>query len=339
MKNNEKSITEQLRKNDFTKAGPKRSGSVVSGFPPWAVRLLLLAVIASAVLLCYPMLLKQAYLSAKQESHELNMTTSQRNVFIDRLVRTLHIGEGFKHAVEEETKSQRMKSELVTNVSHDLKTPVTAILTYVDLLRQADLTDEERRAYIEVLSGKSQRLSRLIEDLFEYTRASSGNALIAPVEVDLGELLKQSRLEAEDKLIENGVQIRFALPDRKVVLPLDSEKTFRIFENLYLNIAKYAMPGSRAYIQLEDDGRETKVSFKNMSAAELDFKPDEIVERFVRGDRSRHTEGSGLGLAIAKSLVELQGGTFAVEFDGDLFKAVIRWPRRHAAVGELRAAE
>lgn len=236
------------------------------------------------------------------------------------------VREGFKHALDEETKSQRSKSELVTNVSHDLKTPVTAILTYVNLLQQADLTEEDRKAYIEVLSGKSQRLSRLIEDLFEYTRASSGNTEIAPVSVDLAELLKQAHIELEDKLTEAGVQLRFRLPDHKVIVPLDSEKAFRVFENLYLNIAKYAAPGSRAHIELTELEHEVVVSFKNVSAAELDFKADEITERFVRGDRSRHTEGSGLGLAIVKSLVELQGGTFDLQLDGDLFKAVIRWP-------------
>ena len=236
------------------------------------------------------------------------------------------VREGFKRAVDEETKSQKMKSELVTNVSHDLKTPVTAILTYVNLLQQADLPEEDRKAYIEVLSGKSQRLSRLIEDLFEYTRASSGNTEIAPVSVDLAELLKQARIELEDPLTEAGVQLRLRLPEHKVIVPLDSEKTFRVFENLYLNIAKYAAPGSRAHIELTELEHEVVVSFKNVSAAELDFKADEITERFVRGDRSRHTEGSGLGLAIVKSLVELQGGTFDLQLDGDLFKAVIRWP-------------
>ncbi|NGZ74788.1 sensor histidine kinase [Saccharibacillus alkalitolerans] len=250
------------------------------------------------------------------------------------------IREGFKRAVDEETKSQKMKSELVTNVSHDLKTPVTAILTYVNLLQQADLTEEERRAYIDVLSGKSQRLSRLIEDLFEYTRASSGSAEVAPVSVDLVELLKQAHIELEDRMAESNVQLRFVLPEHKVILPLDSEKTFRIFENLYLNIAKYSMPGSRAYVELTEDASGATVSFKNVSAAELDFKPEEITERFVRGDRSRHTEGSGLGLAIVKSLVELQGGAFAVELDGDLFKAVIRWPKPAGAegAGDLAAA-
>ncbi|WP_172251249.1 sensor histidine kinase [Saccharibacillus deserti] len=237
------------------------------------------------------------------------------------------IREGFKHAVEEETKSQKMKSELVTNVSHDLKTPLTAIVTYINLLQQANLTEEERRSYIDVLSGKSQRLNRLIEDLFEYTRASSGNTEMTPVDVDLVEMLKQAQIELGERLDESGVQLRFNLPERKVVLPLDSEKTFRIFENLYLNISKYAMPGSRAYVELTENAETVSIHFKNVSAAELDFKPDEIMERFVRGDRARSAEGSGLGLAIVKSLVELQGGTFDIELDGDLFKATIRWPK------------
>ncbi|MDO3412550.1 histidine kinase dimerization/phospho-acceptor domain-containing protein [Saccharibacillus sp. CPCC 101409] len=237
------------------------------------------------------------------------------------------VREGFKHAVDEEIKSQKMKSELVTNVSHDLKTPVTAIITYIDLLRQPGISEDERRAYIEVLSGKSQRLNRLIEDLFEYSRASSGNVALTPVNVDLGELLKQAHVELEERLGESGVQLRFVLPDSRILLPLDSEKTFRIFENLYLNIAKYAVPGSRAYIELEDRPADVAVTFKNVSREELNFKPEEITERFVRGDTSRHTEGSGLGLAIVKSLVEVQDGTFRIDLDGDLFKAVIIWPK------------
>lgn len=247
------------------------------------------------------------------------------------------VRESFKHAVEEEIKSQKLKSELVTNVSHDLKTPLTAIVTYVNLLQQNHLTEEQRRSYIDVLGGKSQRLTRLIEDLFEYTRASSGAASVAPVSVDLVELLKQARVELEDRLAELGVQLRFAVPEGKVILPLDSEKTFRIFENLYLNIANYAMPGSRAYVELTDTPAEVRIVFKNVSASELDFKPDEIMERFVRGDRARSAEGSGLGLAIVKSLVELQGGTFGLELDGDLFKALIRWPKSGAEGGAVGA--
>ncbi|WP_172193610.1 sensor histidine kinase [Saccharibacillus qingshengii] len=248
-------------------------------------------------------------------------------VFDPMKIELQRIREGFKHAVEEETKSQKMKSELVTNVSHDLKTPLTAIVTYINLLQQANLTEEEHRSYIEVLSGKSQRLNRLIEDLFEYTRASSGNTEMTPVDVDLVEMLKQAQIELSERLAESGVQLRFNLPERKAVLPLDSEKTFRIFENLYLNIAKYAMPGSRAYVELIENAEIVSIHFKNVSAAELDFKPDEIMERFVRGDRARSAEGSGLGLAIVKSLVELQGGTFDIELDGDLFKAMIVWPK------------
>lgn len=257
----------------------------------------------------------------------LNIQVDDHLGVFDPMKRELQrVREGFKRAVDEETKSQKMKSELVTNVSHDLKTPVTAILTYVNLLQQADLTEEDRKAYIEVLSGKSQRLSRLIEDLFEYTRASSGSTELAAVSVDLVELLKQAHIELEEKLTESGVQLRFHLPEHKVIVALDSEKTFRVFENLYLNIAKYAAPTSRSYVELKESENGVVVSFKNVSAAEMDFKSEEITERFVRGDRSRHTEGSGLGLAIVKSLVELQGGTFSIELDGDLFKAIIRWP-------------
>ncbi|OWA37632.1 hypothetical protein B9G55_06165 [Saccharibacillus sp. O16] len=237
------------------------------------------------------------------------------------------VREKVKQAVEEESKSQRMKSELITNVSHDLKTPLTALSTYINLLQQPQITDEERNTYIAVLATKSQRLNRLVEDLFEYTQASSGNTAFTPIQVDVVELLQQAHVELQAEIDKSGLQLRFMLPAHKVFLPLDSEKTFRVFENLYLNMAKYSMPGSRAYIEVDDTEQDVRVTFKNISEKELDFDTAEITERFVRGDQSRHTEGSGLGLAIVKSLVEIQNGTFTIEVDGDLFKAIIKWPK------------
>jgi signal transduction histidine kinase len=234
---------------------------------------------------------------------------------------------GFKKAVEEEMKSQKMKTELITNVSHDLKTPLTAIITYVGLLKEDNITDQEKESYIETLDKKSQRLKHLIEDLFEISKASSENVTLKFVEVDLGALIKQVELELENEITQSNVEIRYNLPDKKVVMNLDSEKTYRIFENLMINIVKYSMPHTRAYIELKVEEEKVTVTLKNISAVELDFKAEEISERFVRGDDARNTEGSGLGLAIVKSFVELQGGEFEIILDGDLFKVVIQWSK------------
>ncbi len=234
---------------------------------------------------------------------------------------------GFKKAVEEEMKSQRMKTELITNVSHDLKTPLTAIITYVNLLKDEDVTPEERASYIATLDMKSQRLKHLIEDLFEVSKASSNNITLNLIEVDIAGLIRQVLLELDDKLAQAEIELRVSMPEDKVILTLDSEKTYRIFENLIINISKYAMPHSRAYIMMDVTEHRVTVTLKNISAMELSFNTEEITERFVRGDQSRNTEGSGLGLAIVKSFVELQGGTFEILVDGDLFKAVITWMR------------
>ena len=234
------------------------------------------------------------------------------------------IQKGFKKAVDEEVKSQRMKTELITNVSHDLKTPLTAIITYVNLLKE-EKDEGKRKDYIEVLERKSLRLKVLIEDLFEISKASSRNVTLNIVDVDVVNLFKQVKLEMEDKVTEAGLDFRCTYPEGKVIAPLDSQKTYRVFENLLVNIIKYAMPHTRVYIEIAKEGQETVVRMKNVSAAELNFNPEEITERFVRGDASRNTEGSGLGLAIAKSFVELQKGKFKIETEADLFKVEIRW--------------
>lgn len=234
------------------------------------------------------------------------------------------IQQGFKKAVDEEVKSQRMKTELITNVSHDLKTPLTAIITYVNLLKD-EKDEEKQKDYIAVLERKSLRLKVLIEDLFEISKASSKNVTLNIVDVDVVNLFKQVKLELEDKITEAGLEFRCIYPEGKVIAPLDSQKTYRVFENLITNIIKYAMPHTRVYIEIAKEDKEVVVRMKNVSAAELNFNPEEITERFVRGDASRNTEGSGLGLAIAKSFVELQKGKFKVETEADLFKVEIRW--------------
>ena len=237
------------------------------------------------------------------------------------------IRNGFKKAVEEEVKSQSMKTELITNVSHDLKTPLTAIITCVNLLKKEGITEEERRNYIRILDQKSMRLKSLIEDLFEISKANSNNVTLHLVEVDIVSLMKQVRLELEDKIGRSQVEFRWNMPDDKAVLILDSEKTYRVFENLLVNIVKYALPGTRAYVEITDDGETVMVSMKNISATEISLEGRDITDRFVRGDESRNTEGSGLGLAIARSFVELQKGTMEVGIEADLFKVKIEWDR------------
>lgn len=232
---------------------------------------------------------------------------------------------GFKKAVNEEVKSQRMKTELITNVSHDLKTPLTAITTYVELLKKEDITEEERKSYIETLEKKSMRLKILIEDLFEVSKASTDNITLNLIDVDVVNLMKQVSVEHADKFEQMGLQLRWNVPEEKVILPLDNQKTYRIFENLFVNIQKYAMPNSRVYIDVEKSEADVTVTMRNMSAVELHTSGDELAERFVRGDASRNTEGSGLGLAIARSFTEAQKGSLNISVDGDLFKVVILW--------------
>lgn len=237
------------------------------------------------------------------------------------------VNEGFAKAVHEEAKSQNMKTELITNVSHDLKTPLTAIITYIDLLKQDNISEEDRKSYIQTLDQKSQRLKALIEDLFEISKANSGNVKMNFMDVDVVNLMKQVRLELEDKIADSELSFRWNLPEEKIILKLDGQRTYRIFDNLLNNILKYAMPHSRVYVDVIDGENNVQIIFRNISASELDYNVEHLTERFVRGDVSRNSEGSGLGLAIVKSFVELQNGTFKIEVDGDLFKAIIIWKK------------
>lgn len=234
-----------------------------------------------------------------------------------------NIQTGFKKAVDEEVKSQKMKTELISNVSHDLKTPLTSIITYIDLLKDENITEENRRLYIDTLDRKSQRLQHLIEDLFEVSKVNSGDVHLNIINVDIVSLMKQTLLELDDKITDSSLILKNNFSSEKIILPLDSQRTFRVFENLIMNISKYAMPSSRVYIDILETDNKVTVMLKNMSATEIDFSVDDIMERFVRGDKSRNTEGSGLGLAIAKSFVELQGGKMNISVDGDLFKVTI----------------
>lgn len=257
---------------------------------------------------------------------ELNVEIKEDlGVFEPFKPQVIRIQNGFKKAVDEEVKSQRMKSELITNVSHDLKTPLTAIITYINLLKEENITDEQRKEYLNTLERKSMRLKVLIEDLFEVSKANSKNVSLNLMDVDLCNLLKQVSFEMTDKMEASKLDVRMNLPTQKVVLSLDSQKTYRIYENLFGNIAKYALMGTRVYIDMVQTQDEVAVIMRNITAEEISVNAEELTERFVRGDASRNTEGSGLGLAIAKSFAELQGGEMEVQVDGDLFKVTTTW--------------
>lgn len=238
------------------------------------------------------------------------------------------IAGGFSNAIKESLKSERLKTELITNVSHDIKTPVTSIINYVDLLKQENIQNEKAKEYIEVLDNKSQRLKKLIEDLVEASKASSGNIKINKEVLNVKELLNQVTGEFEDKFNSRGLNIISKLPEKTVYIKADSRYLYRVLENIYSNVAKYAEENTRVYIDciLEEENTVT-IYVKNISKDELNISADELMQRFVRGDKSRNTEGSGLGLSIAKSLTELQDGTFNIYLDGDLFKVVIKFKR------------
>ena len=232
---------------------------------------------------------------------------------------------GFEAAVKEETKSQNMKTELITNVSHDLKTPLTCIKNYVILLKNTQADETTRTEYLNQLERYTNRLSNLIQDLFDVSKASSGNIDLHPIDLRLQALVDQSVAECIEVLESKDIQVVKNVED--VVVHLDGDKTYRVFENLLTNIGKYAMPHSRAYIDIHEEEDYVSVIFKNMSEVEMNFSSEEIQERFVRGDKSRHETGSGLGLAIAKSFVVAQGGTFDIEIDGDLFKVIMTFKK------------
>lgn len=238
-----------------------------------------------------------------------------------------NIKDGFEKAVNEEVKSQRMKTELISNVSHDLKTPLTSIITYVDLLKSEDVSDEQRKEYIDTIDRNSLRLKNLIEDLFEVSKVNSGNVKLNLMDVDIVSLIKQAYFENIDKMQEKNLDFKMNFSDDKIVYNLDSSKTYRIFENLLINISKYALDHTRVYVDVQNYDNRVVIIFKNISENEINIDENELTERFVQGDTSRNTGGSGLGLAIAKSFTELQNGSFKIEIDGDLFKAIVTFKK------------
>ena len=235
-----------------------------------------------------------------------------------------NIGSNLDNAIEDAVKSERLKTELITNVSHDLKTPLTSILNYSDLLSKEDNSQEEAKEYTKIINEKSNKLKVLIEDLFEVSKATSNNIELDRQELDFNSLVAQSIGEWEDKIKENNIEIISNLPEEKVMLNLDGQKFSRVLDNLFSNISKYALENSRVYVDLIDEGG-VKLTIKNISKYPLNISAEELMERFTRGEKSRTTSGSGLGLSIASSFVRAHGASFDIDIDGDLFKVTIEF--------------
>lgn len=241
-----------------------------------------------------------------------------------------NIRDGLDKAIDNQLRSERMKSELITNVSHDLKTPLTSIINYVELIKkEEDISPVYLKDYVNVLDSKSKRLKALIEDLFEASKASSGNIELNMEKIDLTQLLRQSIGELEEKISEANLDLKIDVPEEKVYIRADGRRLYRVLENLLSNISKYSLANTRVYINITELDGKVRLTMKNISSYELNFDPEEIMERFKRADDSRNTEGSGLGLAIARDLVNLQGGSFNLDIDGDLFKSIVEFNSIH----------
>ncbi|WP_240415493.1 HAMP domain-containing sensor histidine kinase [Paenibacillus periandrae] len=238
-----------------------------------------------------------------------------------------HMRLTIQQSVEEQTKNERLKSELITNVSHDLKTPLTSIINYVDLLKKHSITSTETLPYIEVLEQKSLRLKTLIDDLFEVSKIVSGAVKLHYEKVDMAALLQQALAEFSDEIQASTLTFRVQNHQPPIFVQLDGKQTWRVFENLISNALKYSLPNTRVYISLTELTDRVMFTMQNVSAYEIDYEVNELFERFKRGDPSRSTEGSGLGLAIAKSIIELQGGQLRIELDGDQFKVILLLPK------------
>lgn len=258
---------------------------------------------------------------------ERQLETTGRGLFGSLAASINNMKEGYQTALEEQVKSERLKTELITNVSHDLKTPLTSIVNYVDLLRAPGLDGETRDKYLEVLTQKTGRLKLLIDDLFEASKMASGTVELQMEKIDVAALLEQALAEFSDKIAASSLTFRVKGAENHLYAHLDGRKMWRVFENLIGNALKYSLPGTRVYMELLEEETGFTFIMKNISAYEIDFQAEELMERFKRGDASRSTEGSGLGLAIAKSIVELQGGIFRVDLDGDVFKVILRLPK------------
>ena len=237
------------------------------------------------------------------------------------------IGEGLDAAVENSLKNERMKAELITNVSHDIKTPLTSIINYVDLLKREEFEDPKIRSYLDILEEKSRQLKILTEDVVEASKASTGNITLEMTQLDFVQLLQQVTGEFEEKFRMRSLELVTSFPMRTTIIYADGRRLWRVLENVFENVFRYAMENTRVYADVSIVGNRVEFTLKNISAQSLNISADELTERFIRGDVSRNTEGSGLGLSIAKDLTELQGGTFRLYLDGDLFKVIISFEK------------
>ncbi|MDI7742320.1 histidine kinase dimerization/phospho-acceptor domain-containing protein [Lysinibacillus fusiformis] len=249
-----------------------------------------------------------------------------KSIFSKHAANLNALREGVRNSMSEQAKSERLKTELITNVSHDLRTPLTSIITYTDLLKNPNLTEEERNQYIEVLDKKSARLKTLIEDLFEVSKMASGNIELTKRRIDLTQLMKQSIGEHEEEFAKANFELRVSIPEQPLYAYVDGQKMWRVIDNLIVNALKYSLEGTRIYVALKQTGSLAEFSVKNISKFELNENVDELTERFKRADASRHTDGSGLGLAIAQSIVDLHNGRLIIDLDGDLFKVTVSVP-------------
>ena len=298
------------------------NGGLIFG---WFVERLVLVALTVYVLLCMKRLLQ-----AGKEISEGNLdyhvdTQRMRGPLKEHGEQLNRITDGMTRAVNERMKSEHFRTELITNVSHDIKTPLTSIINYVDLLEKEEMENEKAREYLEVLSRQSARLKKLIDDLMEASKASTGNVAVNWERCQLNVLLDQCAGEYAEKLKNANLELVLTKPEEPVVILADGRHMWRVFDNLLSNICKYALAGTRVYLNLEQAQGKAVVTFRNISASQLNISGDELMERFVRGDSSRSTEGSGLGLSIARSLVQLQKGQLALTVDGDLFKVTLQF--------------
>jgi len=265
--------------------------------------------------------------NASDEKSQTAISLSPQSLLRPTADSLVSIYEDAHRAAEESLKNERMKIELITNVSHDLKTPLTSIVSFVDLLSKEESLPEHVKDYIKVLASKSERLKQLIQDLFDLSKASSQTIEIQKETLDLVKLIKQVQGDLQDRIDASDLEFVYTLPSRAVYTQSDGNKLHRVLQNLVVNALKYSLKGSRVYVSLEEDDVMVEIIIKNTSAERIDFTEEEICGRFVRGDKNRSTEGTGLGLAIAKSYTQVCGGFMHIELDGDLFKVILRFPQ------------
>ncbi len=287
------------------------------------------AVLTASLIIYISACLKRLLLGGSHIAEgDLNYRIDTKGMFLDLKKHADNLNDirsGISKAVEEKLKSERFKTELITNVSHDIKTPITSIINYVDFLKREDIQNEKAKEYIEVLDRQSQRMKKLTEDLVEASKAATGNVKIDLEPCDAQVMMMQVTGEYQERAEREDLEIISSMPPDNIRIMADGQSLWRVFNNLFSNICKYSQPGTRVYQTLEEKDGKAVITYKNISKYELNISSEELTERFVRGDSSRHTEGSGLGLSIARNLIELQGGRFNIFIDGDLFKVVIEF--------------